>query len=64
MKAITTLASDLTLENRREQTAEIGIIGLDRAFTLMLPTFASHPLIKIVAASDPLADARGRFAGE
>jgi phthalate 4,5-cis-dihydrodiol dehydrogenase len=43
---------------------KLGIIGLGRAFTLMLPTFASHPLIKIVAASDPRADARGRFAGE
>lgn len=43
---------------------KLGIIGLGRAFTLMLPTFASHPLIKIVAASDPRADARERFVSE
>ena len=43
---------------------KLGIIGLGRAFTLMLPTFASHPLIAMVAASDPRSDARERFAAE
>jgi phthalate 4,5-cis-dihydrodiol dehydrogenase len=43
---------------------KLGVIGLGRAFTLMLPTFASHPLIKMVAASDPRIDARERFAAE
>jgi phthalate 4,5-cis-dihydrodiol dehydrogenase len=43
---------------------KLGVIGLGRAFTLMLPTFVSHPLIKMVAASDPRADARERFASE
>jgi phthalate 4,5-cis-dihydrodiol dehydrogenase len=43
---------------------KLGIIGLGRAFTLMLPTFASHPLIAMVAASDPRSDARARFAEE
>ena len=42
----------------------LGVIGLGRAFTLMLPTFASHPLIAMVAASDPRSDARERFAAE
>src|ERR1700740_2216134 len=42
----------------------LGIIGLGRAFTLMLPTFAAHPLIRLVAASDPRADARARFAAD
>ena len=46
------------------QPLKLGVIGLGRAFTLMLPTFANHPLIKLVAASDPRADARERFAGE
>jgi len=41
---------------------KLGVIGLGRAFTLMLPTFASHPLIALVAASDPRSDARERFA--
>ena len=43
---------------------KLGIIGLGRAFTLMLPTFTSHPLIEMVAASDPRAEARERFAKE
>jgi phthalate 4,5-cis-dihydrodiol dehydrogenase len=43
---------------------KLGVIGLGRAFTLMLPTFANHPLIKMVAASDPRPDARARFAAE
>jgi phthalate 4,5-cis-dihydrodiol dehydrogenase len=43
---------------------KLGIIGLGRALTLMLPTFASHPRIAMVAASDPRSDARERFAEE
>jgi phthalate 4,5-cis-dihydrodiol dehydrogenase len=43
---------------------KLGIVGLGRAFTLMLPTFAAHPLIQMIAATDPRADARERFAGE
>ena len=43
---------------------KLGVIGLGRAFMLMLPSFASHPLIKMVAATDPRADARERFADE
>ncbi len=42
----------------------LGVIGLGRAFTLMLPTFVGHPLVRLVAASDPRADARARFAEE
>jgi phthalate 4,5-cis-dihydrodiol dehydrogenase len=42
----------------------LGVIGLGRAFTLMLPTFAADPRIALVAASDPRADARERFATE
>jgi phthalate 4,5-cis-dihydrodiol dehydrogenase len=43
---------------------KLGVIGLGRAFTLMLPTFASHPLIALVAASDPRPEARERFASD
>jgi phthalate 4,5-cis-dihydrodiol dehydrogenase len=43
---------------------KLGVIGLGRAFTLMLPTLASHPLVAMVAASDPRSDARARFAAE
>ena len=40
----------------------LGIIGLGRAFTLMLPTFAAHPLVRLTAAYDPRPDASARFA--
>jgi phthalate 4,5-cis-dihydrodiol dehydrogenase len=43
---------------------KLGVIGLSRAFTIMLPTFAADPRIALVAASDPRADARARFAEE
>ncbi|MGA7074835.1 Gfo/Idh/MocA family protein [Bradyrhizobium sp.] len=43
---------------------KLGVIGLGRAFTLMLPTFAADPRIALVAASDPRSDARARFAEE
>ncbi len=42
----------------------LGVIGLGRAFTLMLPTLTAHPRIRLVAASDPRAEARERFASE
>jgi phthalate 4,5-cis-dihydrodiol dehydrogenase len=43
---------------------KLGVIGLGRAFTLMLPTFMADPRIRMVAASDPRLDARERFAAE
>ena len=39
----------------------IGVIGLGRAFTLMLPTFQRDARVKLVAACDPIAVARGQF---
>jgi phthalate 4,5-cis-dihydrodiol dehydrogenase len=42
----------------------LGIIGLGRAFTIMLPTLSKHPLIRLVAACDPRADARERFVAD
>jgi phthalate 4,5-cis-dihydrodiol dehydrogenase len=43
---------------------KLGVIGLGRAFTLMLPTFMADPRIRMVAATDPRTDARERFAAE
>ncbi|SEB83632.1 4,5-dihydroxyphthalate dehydrogenase [Rhizobiales bacterium GAS188] len=40
----------------------LGVIGLGRAFTLMLPTLVDHPGVRLVAASDPRRDALDRFA--
>jgi len=42
----------------------LGVIGLGRAFTLMLPTLSVHPLVRLVAAYDPRPDARARFAAD
>lgn len=50
-------------ESMREPL-RLGVIGLGRAFTLMLPTLSRHPLVRLVAATDPRADARARFVEE
>jgi phthalate 4,5-cis-dihydrodiol dehydrogenase len=42
----------------------IGVAGLGRAFTIMLPTFAADPRVTLVAAADPRAEARTRFAAD
>jgi phthalate 4,5-cis-dihydrodiol dehydrogenase len=42
----------------------LGVAGLGRAFTLMLPTFSAHPRVQLVAAADPRPEARERFARE
>ena len=39
----------------------IGVIGLGRAFTLMLPTFLHDPRVKLVGATDPIPEARAQF---
>ena len=44
-----------------EQPLRIGVIGLGRAFTLMLPTFLRDPRVRLVAACDPIAAAREQF---
>ena len=42
----------------------LGVVGLGRAFTLMLPTLFSDPRLQLVAAADPRAEARERFAAD
>lgn len=39
----------------------IGVAGLGRAFTIMLPTFRHDARVRLVAAADPSAAARTRF---
>lgn len=39
----------------------LGVVGLGRAFMLMLPTLARHPLVRLVAACDPREEARSQF---
>jgi phthalate 4,5-cis-dihydrodiol dehydrogenase len=46
------------------QPLRIGVVGLGRAFTLMLPTFVQDNRVKLVAATDPIAAARQQFAAD
>jgi phthalate 4,5-cis-dihydrodiol dehydrogenase len=43
---------------------QMGIVGLGRAFTVMLPTFTQHPGIKLVAGTDPIMSARAQFESD
>jgi phthalate 4,5-cis-dihydrodiol dehydrogenase len=47
-----------------EHRLGVGVAALGRAFSLMAPGFAAHPRIRLVAAADPRAEARTRFAAE
>ena len=42
----------------------LGVAGLGRAFSAMLPTFTRHPAVRLVAAADTRTEARKRFAEE
>lgn len=42
----------------------IGVAGLGRAFTLMLPTFRHDTRVRLVAAADPLPGARAQFTAD
>jgi phthalate 4,5-cis-dihydrodiol dehydrogenase len=44
-----------------ERRLRVGIAGMGRAFSLMLPTFARNPLVEVVAGADPRPGARDRF---
>jgi phthalate 4,5-cis-dihydrodiol dehydrogenase len=54
----------LTDENRQKRALKLGVIGLGRAFTLMLPTFTADRRVKLCAAADPRPEARTLFASE
>lgn len=41
---------------------KLGIAGIGRAFSFMIPTFRDYPRVKITAGFDPRAEARARFA--
>jgi len=45
-----------------ERKIRLGVAGLGRAFTLMLPTLVADPRVELVAAADPRAEATQRFA--
>lgn len=45
-------------------TVKIGIVGLGRGFSVMLPSLALHPRIDVVAAADPRGEARALFEAD
>jgi phthalate 4,5-cis-dihydrodiol dehydrogenase len=47
-----------------ERRLRLGVAGLGRAFTLMLPTLVADPRVELVAAADPRSEATLRFAQE
>lgn len=49
---------------RNDKPLRLGVAGLGRAFSLMLPTFVQDPRIEMVAAFDPRPQARDQFAAD
>jgi phthalate 4,5-cis-dihydrodiol dehydrogenase len=52
------------LKHHGKRKLRLGVAGLGRAFTIMLPTFAADERVALVAATDPRSEARNRFAEE
>ena len=50
--------------NKLPNALRIGVVGMGRAFTLMLETFRQDPRVQLVAATDPLEAATSAFAKE
>lgn len=50
------------MSNATERKLRLGVAGLGRAFTVMLPTFARDRRIALVAAADSRAEARQLFS--
>ena len=46
------------------RTLKIGVAGLGRGFSVMLPTLATDPRVSLVAAADTRPEARARFAAD
>lgn len=44
-----------------DHPVRFGVLGMGRAFTLMLPTFLGEPRVRLVAGFDPRASARSAF---
>ena len=45
-----------------ERVVRLGVAGLGRAFTLMVPTFRADPRVRLVAATDPRREACEKLA--
>jgi phthalate 4,5-cis-dihydrodiol dehydrogenase len=54
----------LTADRAQTRILKLGVIGLGRAFTLMLPTFAADRRVRLCAAAEPRPEARALFTTE
>jgi phthalate 4,5-cis-dihydrodiol dehydrogenase len=54
----------MAAKETHDRQLRLGIAGLGRAFSLMLPTFLADSRVALVAACDPRAEARERFTAE
>ncbi len=54
----------MTVSARAQDPIRLGVLGLGRAFTLMLPTFRADPRVQLTAAFDPRESANAAFASE
>jgi phthalate 4,5-cis-dihydrodiol dehydrogenase len=52
------------LNDGSKRVLRLGVAGLGRAFTVMLPTFVKDDRVALVAAADSRAEARDRFTAE
>jgi len=52
------------MQVERTRKLRLGVAGLGRGFTVMLPTLARDPRVTLVAAADPRPEARALFATE
>ena len=46
------------------EPVRLGVVGLGRAFMLMLPTFRNDDRVRLVAAAAPRAESRDAFVAE
>src|SRR5215470_3596073 len=56
--------SDVEIGSRPERRLKLGVAGLGKAFTVMLPSLAADARIELVAAADPRPEATRRFAAD
>ena len=52
----------MSAQSSTHPPVRIGVLGMGRAFTLMVPTFQADPRVKLVAAFDPRQGAREAFS--
>ncbi|HTR56801.1 MAG TPA: Gfo/Idh/MocA family oxidoreductase [Casimicrobiaceae bacterium] len=56
--------TDVEIRTTPHPRLKLGVAGLGKAFTVMLPSLAADPRIELVAAADPRPEATRRFASD